>query len=79
MRANTNAKITYGQVREKTKVLPESSFTYGRPNRPQTPVTGIIKYDYANESEVQMMNRYSQLKSVKGQKTGPQEIRFTAA
>ena len=79
MRVNANAKITYGQVREKTKMLPESSFTYGRPNRPQTPVNGIIKYDYANESEVQMMNRYSHLKNVKGLKSGPQEIRFTAA
>ena len=40
-----------------------SNSVFGKPNRPQTPVTGIITNDYGAQGEAAMKERYDQVKS----------------
>lgn len=38
--------------------LPEEGFTYGKPNRPPTPIKDIINNNYGNRAEIIIRNEY---------------------
>lgn len=38
--------------------LPEKAFAYGRANRPQTPIDGIIAHDYGEMAGANLQGRY---------------------
>ena len=42
--------------------LPEEQFTYGRPNRPQTPIDGIIRNNFGEGATKNLQDRYRSLK-----------------
>ncbi len=45
-RSNHDARIAFGVTNEKKISLPSEDFTFGKRNRPQTPVNGIISHVY---------------------------------
>ena len=62
--------------------LPEEQFTYGRPNRPQTPIDGIIRNNFGKSATSNMQDRYKSLKQYKKYslpKSNNIEIRYTKA
>ena len=62
--------------------LPAESFTYGRANRPQTPINGIISNDFGENASYALQNRYGYLKENKSLRSPRQElnkIRYTNA
>ena len=62
--------------------LPEEKFTYGKPNRPQTPIETIINNNFGENASHTLQSRYHHLKSFKKYNT-PKcnniEIRYTNA
>ena len=59
-----NAKPTRNAFERKS--LPVSNeATFGKPNRPQTPVNGIIMNDYGANSEAVLQQRYQEWKQVR--------------
>ena len=46
-------------VKPKVNKLPGEEFSFGRANRPQTPVEGIIRNDFGEESVSQLQNKYA--------------------
>ena len=46
-------------VKPKVNKLPGEEFSFGRANRPQTPVDGIIRNDFGEESVSQLQNKYA--------------------
>lgn len=62
--------------------LPEEQFTYGRPNRPQTPIDGIIRNNFGESATANIQDRYKSLKEYKKlsvPKSNNIEIRYTKA
>ena len=43
-------------------MLPDEEFTYGRANRPSTPVKAVMSNFYGDVAEQQIMNRYETIK-----------------
>jgi len=41
-----DARIPFGVIKQKGVALPEENFTYGRANRPSTPINGLIANSY---------------------------------
>lgn len=58
-----DARIKYGVIHQKPVRLPSYDFTYGKKNRPQTPVGGIIKNDYGRSAAEQQIERYAAWKA----------------
>ena len=60
--------------------LPNETFTYGRRNRPQTPINGIIGNVFGEEACSHLQNRYVQLKNMKEQSSPKRlDVRYTHA
>ena len=59
--------------------LPGEEFTFGRANRPQTPVGGIITNAYGESAEVYQQTKYNQWKRMRSTNRGLTEIRMTNA
>ena len=60
--------------------LPSEGFTYGRANRPQTPIDGIINNTFGENSAQQLQTRYGKIKQFKMNAKSPKnEIKFTKA
>lgn len=81
-RANFNASLKTGQFRDKTMTIPNANAaTFGRPNRPQTPVGGIIHGQFHEEAESTLQNKYAVWKEyqVQAKKPAGVSIRMTNA
>ena len=68
MRANHDLKIIHKSQRNMTQrgSTPSSyagAAAFGKPNRPQTPVTGIITNEYGAHGEAMLQERYAQWKA----------------
>lgn len=50
------------QPNKMTQSMPFGDNTFGRPNRPQTPVNGIITNYYGEESEAHLQQKYAHWK-----------------
>lgn len=50
-------KIKHGSI-EGRIYLPKEGFTYGKPNRPPTPIKDIINNNYGNLEEITIRNEY---------------------
>jgi len=48
-----------GKMAMVSQSMPNQEFAFGRPNRPQTPVHGIIMNNYGEESEMHLANKYA--------------------
>ena len=62
--------------------LPNEAFTYGRANRPQTPIDGIISNNFGEGASDSLQARYANLKvfkKVNSPKCNGIEIRYTNA
>ena len=59
-RKTHDARIPFGLNALKTKgnSLPNEAFRYGRANRPQTPVKGIILHKYGETAKEEMQGKY---------------------
>ena len=57
-RQTNDARIAFGVVPEKPIMLPNEEFTFGKRNRPQTPVNGIISHYYGEAASRDMQQRY---------------------
>ena len=83
MRVNHDLKIVKQTAKLGGPRLPanlvQSDSSYGRPNRPQTPVNGIIHGQFENESEMEMQVRYANWKQTRATSKGPINIRMTNA
>jgi len=49
-RKSNDARVAFGIINEHTIKLPGEEFTYGRRNRPQTPVYTILANNYGEEA-----------------------------
>jgi|688.fasta_scaffold516638_1 hypothetical protein len=49
-RKNNDARIHLGRVRDQKHTLPDTYFVYGKQNRPQTPVGGIIANEFGERA-----------------------------
>ena len=62
--------------------LPSENFTYGKANRPQTPIDGIISNEFGESASHALQTRYGYLKETKAQRSPRAElkrIRYTNA
>ena len=50
-------KIKHGYI-DRRMYLPKEGFTYGKPNRPPTPIKDIINNNYGNLAEITIRNEY---------------------
>jgi hypothetical protein len=50
-------KLKRGRLDRKI-ILPKEGFTYGKPNRPPTPIKDIINNNYGNIAEISIRNEY---------------------
>jgi hypothetical protein len=57
-RASHDARIPFGLVEEKMMMLPSGDFSYGKPNRVQTPVGRIIQNTYGEASAAEKQAAY---------------------
>lgn len=57
-RSHHDARIAFGVTNEKKIALPSEDFTFGKRNRPQTPVNGIISHFYGEMAGQEMQHRY---------------------
>lgn len=79
-RTSHDARIPFGVINEKTISLPSSEHAFGRPNRPQTPVAGIVSNNYGEMAGATMQSRYATMKEMqKTQTQGLSQIRMTNA
>ena len=53
-RKSNDARVALGVINERTIKLPGEDFTYGRKNRPQTPVYTIIANNYGEEASQEL-------------------------
>lgn len=84
-RKDHDVRIPFGVSALKTHnrgiSLPNEGFTYGRANRPQTPIMGIIGNNFGESAGENLQSRYRQMKLFKKQ-TSPKanpEVRYTNA
>ena len=68
-RKTHDARIPFGLNALKTRgnSLPDVAFRYGKANRPQTPVKGIIFNQYGENATQQLQSKYKDLKDYKKQ------------
>jgi hypothetical protein len=66
-------------VKPKVNRLPGEEFSFGRANRPQTPVEGIIRNDFGEESVSQLQNKYAAWRQMQSSHRGLSGIRMTNA
>ena len=61
--------------------LPNQTFTYGRANRPQTPINGIIGNNFGEEAGSMLQTRYKHFVDIKKQQSPKNrfEVRYTTA
>lgn len=60
LRQNHNASLKVAHGRDKTKIIPNADYaTFGKPNRPQTPVGGIIHHQFQGEAETNLQQKYA--------------------
>ena len=60
-------KIKHGCIDRRIH-LPKEDFTYGKPNRPPTPIKDIINNNYGNMAEISIRNEYKNfLKKIRSQ------------
>lgn len=68
-RKDHDSRIPFGISALKTHhrgiSLPNEGFTYGRANRPQTPIMGIIGNNFGEAAGANLQQRYRQMKSFK--------------
>ena len=66
-RKTHDARIPFGMNALKARgiSLPNETFCYGRANRPQTPVKGIILNAYGETAREDLQDRYKQIKTYK--------------
>lgn len=57
-RASHDARIPFGLIPSKPVQLPEESFSYGRRNRPPTPVNQVIANQFGYAAGDDMQKRY---------------------
>ena len=50
-------KLKRGKLDRKI-ILPKEGFTYGKPNRPPTPIKDIINNNYGNLAEISIRDEY---------------------
>ena len=64
MRANHDMKVMQPSARGKMNTTLNSTdgMIFGRANRPQTPVNGIIRNEYGEGSQMEMQDRYAMWK-----------------
>jgi len=62
-----------------TTNLPIENMAFGKANRPQTPVGGIIMNNYGEEGEIALQQKYQQFMHSKPAMKGPINIRMTNA
>ena len=81
LRANHDMKVqsTTGRKTNQTVLNSSDGMVFGRANRPQTPVNGIISNTYGEGSQVEMAERYSMWMKKRAQSKGPVGIRMTNA
>ena len=53
-RKTHDARIPFGVMEEKTMLLPSDNFSYGRRNKPPTPVDTVIGGHYGNQAGHEM-------------------------
>ena len=83
-RKHHDSRIPFGvsalQNNRRHVSLPQEGFTYGRRNRPQTPIDGIIGNNYGEEAFQHIQTRYAQMKMSKIHSSPQQpDIKFTYA
>jgi hypothetical protein len=61
-RKSNDARVKYGVIRQQRVMLPDKEFAYGKRNRPQTPVGGIIANEFGVKATEQLQQRYAQWK-----------------
>ena len=59
--------------------LISNNASFGKKNRPQTPVKGIISGDYGNQAEKEIVNKYTNLAEEKITKKQVQNVGNTRA
>jgi len=68
-----DARIDQGKFKKNESSLPSEEFAFGKPNRPSTPINGIISNFYGdsavNEIEEKYQMQYEIKKQSKGQNT----------
>lgn len=57
-RNDHDARINVGKHMPKINRIPGGDFSYGRANRPQTPVDGIIRNEFGEESVSHLQQKY---------------------
>jgi hypothetical protein len=57
-RSSHDARIPFGVLNEKHIMLPSDSFTFGKRNRPQTPVNAIISNTFGEQAGNEMKQKY---------------------
>ena len=83
-RKTHDARIPFGlnALKPRGVSLPKETFCYGRANRPQTPVKGIILNNYGESAREDMQTRYQTLKEQRRQFSPTNnkfEVRYTNA
>jgi hypothetical protein len=63
-RSSHDARIPFGVLTEKHILLPGETFTFGKRNRPQTPVNAILANYFGEQAGSQMQQRYVDQKSM---------------
>ena len=68
-------------MHHKAKVnrIPDEQFSYGRANRPQTPVDGILRNEFGEESVNHLQHKYAAWKQMQNSTRGLTGIRMTNA
>ena len=83
-RQNHDNRIPFGleALKNKGSSIPNDSFTFGKRNRPQTPVKGIILNDYGETAGMCLQEKYRVLKeskTINSPRNNKFEIRYTHA
>lgn len=78
-RNDHDARINVGKHMPKINRIPGGDFSYGRANRPQTPVDGIIRNEFGEESVSHLQQKYVVWKQMQNSTKGLTGIRMTNA
>lgn len=78
-RQTNDARIIQGRTTRKVHGIPDPQMSFGRANRPQTPVGGIIRNDFGEESANYMQQKYAAWNQMKSSTRGLTGIRMTNA
>ena len=83
-RRDHDARIPFGlsALKKRDLSLPNDTFTYGRANRPQTPLKGIILNEYGETARNEIQAKYMELKEHKkhnSPRSNKFEIKYTNA